>query len=64
MTDQSKRGGARKGAGRKTADGATGLVQAKVMVPPEIKAWLHSIGQARIRAIFQAAHQAEQRDGE
>ncbi|MCD5329615.1 hypothetical protein ACFFU8_17830 [Chromobacterium piscinae] len=64
MDDKPQRGGARQGAGRKTADGASGLVPAKVMVSPEIKAWLHSIGQARIRAIFHAAHQAEQRDGE
>lgn len=51
-------GGARKGAGRKAEDGASGLVPHSIALQPELKAWCQEVGAARIRQILQEARQS------
>ena len=60
MTQKPKRGGARQGAGRKAADGATGLVSYPIKMPPDLKAWCQQIGAAEVRRILAEAKQASQ----
>lgn len=61
MTEhKDKRGGAREGAGRKAADGATGLVAHTIKMTPEQKAWCTEIGPARIRQIIEEERKASQ----
>jgi hypothetical protein len=56
MSEQrDKRGGARKGAGRKAEDGATGLVAKTIKLTPAQKAWCDQVGAAHIRQIIEAA---------
>ncbi|MBM2884926.1 hypothetical protein [Chromobacterium amazonense] len=59
QTDKPRRGGARKGAGRKAADGASGLIPHSIAMTPDDKAWCLAVGAARVRAIIQAAREAE-----
>jgi len=52
---KDNRGGARKGAGRKADDGATGLVAKTIKLTPEQKAWADRVGPAKVRQIIEAA---------
>lgn len=44
MNDKSRHGGARKGAGRKTADGATGLVRVNMTICAKHRDKLEQLG--------------------
>jgi hypothetical protein len=52
---ETKRGGARVGAGRKAEDGASGLVPYTIKLPPALKVWAQSVGMARVRAELERA---------
>ena len=56
MTEQKdKRGGARKGAGRKAEDGASGLVGYTIKLSPALKARCMAAGSAAVRKILDDA---------
>lgn len=62
MTEQKdSRGGARKGAGRKADDGATGLVTYTVKLTPQLKAKCRAAGSAVVRQMLEVAMQALQK---
>lgn len=62
MKEEQKdnRGGARKGAGRKAEDGASGLVAKTIKLTPEQKEWCEKVGAAKVRKIIEEARKAHQ----